>query len=570
VNSALRKAILGTPLAALPNLWGAASDVISDAGDVEIARQAYTISMFGNHSQLLQQVVASSDTSIGWAPWQLSGVDAIAGIDPASWALGEIFADAFDAVLGLAEEKLREVGIALLEQLAEAIDVKALVGSVANLVPIAGPVVNIIIGILFAIGDLVKLSKKATAATLAEDTIRPPAPDVGDDELAVTGAGLGALDLLQSGDWTALWLPTSDPRDAEKSWIGSTSSSWGCAKICNQTNSKGVCVSSGGRLLAPLSGAAWKSNRHGFGCVPGMPDVHRMLWQQPSGSPGSGVFDTGAWYPLLRSTAQHAWLLLMADGPSAFAVDPAIVRTAWQRYAADFFQQLDAQNGAPRLCGQAPNGDWMLNAANRTKVRKAMMTVIGSLAQADKPLSGAALEVTMGIMRPTIAMNALEQRQASLLKRTTIAYVAADLAPPALRERIKAAQHALLESSDSVCKIDPSLIKDALFRANVESRQESLGFSCSSANTILSQSVPLGPGDDPVPPPPTQPAGSSGRAPVPGSTRPGTGPGPKARGPARGGGLGSGTPSGSGGGGAALVILGIGAAAILASRKGRR
>lgn len=521
--------IFSAQLRALPDLWEMAESN-PDQVTAQVAVADYSLALAGNAGAGSQKIVAGVDEVIGWAPWQRQPVLDFAAIPTEHLLSGEILRALLPPIKDLAR-----LAWAQIRELVEATVEKVLwpLLELFTVVPVVGWALDVVLGWVQAIVELVKLAKESERAQQAEGTVRPAAPHAAADESNTRAI----LDRARLGDWSALWMPTSDPVDATEAWRRG----WGCALIAPDAGTY-----AGGRLIRPVTGNAWTFTPDdprgtGFRGPPppivstygplafgGVPSggIHRLL-QCNDGA--SLIVDTGAWLRLSSATLAQCWSALWETGPATWAVDTELCTIAWSRYVEAFLEDLDSG----QLCRQ-------VTPASRTKLRRFFVTDVLGYTNGDAPI-----DVVLASMPMISALNGLRQRQEALSRTTAIAYANARTCPPGLREIIERRQAEMLESPQ-VCRIELDLVSDPVWRAKLELAIQNRGLQCYMAGDLQAPLVgpdPLGPG---VPPPPPPPPTAFPR--TPGPPRVGSSGGSPRRAP---------VPNSAAGGGAGLGLLAL-------------
>lgn len=477
--------ILATPLNEIPSILGAAVAGLPEA-EIETAALRARQTIAGNAAALAQQLCCAADNLVGWAPWQVDGIVALASLDTLKLAAGTLIDALFNVVVDVLEDALRQLALAVEDFLAP------FLGFVTAW-PVIGQVLDIVIGLVKGIADLVTLAKKSQAITDAE-TEFPPL-DGNALLLQDDNAVWRISDLLRnSGDWSRLWQPYASYYDSINQW----NSGFGCQLLTD-----------GGRRIGPSSSTAWMLPTTAEGAVPGTANIHRAIQLGYNPASSNDVFDTGRWMPNTRSAALQAWSLLWAKGPATFTVDPHQVAVAWgPQYIEPFLRDLDNKT----TCGLKPNGkEWMIRPDTRAMVRESFLRTISPTTKTGVKVlpRNASIEQVLDEAAPFVAMRLLAERQTALIGTSLVAYVDARFVPARLRPLIEQRQADFL-TSDDVCRTDPRMVKDPEYRAALELTRSRKGFVCTGvAGSTIQGPVPEAErwdSDSPtVPPPPPPP-----------------------------------------------------------------
>lgn len=479
ISTDLFNKIVGTSLQGLPDLW-------NDPAAKGSAWARHALVLAGNGSAIQQKIWAAVDRGIGTAPWQVASLTKLASIDPLALAAGRILIDILPPMRELAKLAFDKL-LDLLTMAAE--QVLGIAMTFLTAIPVIGQVIEILLAVVMAIVKIVKLAKQQQDANDAEDTVPAMYPSVEADELLT----MEIREKCEMHDWTGIFMPRTDPNDPERDWARGFN--------CHKIEPGGAYAN--GRLIQPAGSFAYTFTEQdvrgvegmgGFwgkkavGAIPGAVRIHRAI---QVGHGGKDPVDPGEWLPQSAAAAATAWSAVWSNGPTVFAVDADLALVSWERQCRIFLSDLDDN----RRCTST-----QLSPPARAIVRKAFIEDVMGLY--DSP-ANSSIEDLISEMPIRGALLGLKARQNSLGRTTTIAYVDARYAPPAIRDVIDSRQKSILESQE-VCRLDLNRIPNPLFRSAVELKIKQRGLSCYSANTL--QAPLVGPESyDPNAPKPSPP-----------------------------------------------------------------
>jgi hypothetical protein len=526
--------IASTNVDALPDIWNAAMQS-PDQGAVQALRQEWSERASGSSAAVVQQLGVLLDEGIGWAPWQRDALVSLAALPTDQLVSGRAIAE---KLIGLATDLAKTAWNKFRKEIEKAVMdlLDPIIGLITS-IPVVGQIVELVLGFVFAIVDLIKMHNSAAEASAKDaaesDRVAPASPSPLIDKAILEQYVKKTANT--AGDWSPVFMPYKDFRDDylaseslggkgglaqgkyEKFWLAAQGG-WVCPQIKKENSSQFA----GGVRIIPAGERSWGVQATSFnyglglGLVPGTGNIHRDI--QASGRTGQLPVDTGQWLTMSRNGAMFLWSLLDSDGPSSLAVDPDLVAEAWSRYINAFLEGLDEG----RICRKG--WPWYhpgISDSTRAAVRRNFIKTIGF--QSENPdLPGYAKNLadvdiqTASLKFPGMfAMGRLKARQQAVLKSTAVAYVNPSKAPAKLRDKIIAARKSLLESP-LVCRVDPTLIPDQTYKSAVEGKLMQLGVKCDAA---MGLKAPLGGGemfDERAKPPRALPLVSVPRVPVAG------------------------------------------------------
>jgi hypothetical protein len=459
--------VFDVPLTALTDLWEAVNVNQADPKALDIVQRASVQLLAGNTAVMFQQAIAACGSSLGYLPGAAyDAAMAIVGFATGQMSTGEFLLAALNTPLvQLALGKAIEVATAALKE------VLSPFADVVTGIPVVGQIVDIIMGLVMGIVQLVKLSKAAEAETNREDEFAPSVPSVEIDRYSA----MDVVNIIKTPNWQELFVPLADILDADRAWIRGFS----CTALTN-----------GGRRIGAIADRAWGVEGHGYGYLAGTALVSRWIEFGPK---GANIWDTGSSMALTRQACEIAYGLVCSDGPAAFAIDAKNARVAWERYISELIGGLETNS----ICsGKSVKAETMQTVAKWVRSQWGLEG------------SGDAMVESAPVVS---ALRTLEKRQTILLRRPVIAYTPVGTA---METQLSEAREELL-NSESVCWIDPDAIVDSYYRTRVEIRRANKGALCraNAVNQIgvgggkpfVGNEEPLPEPETPTPPPPPPP-----------------------------------------------------------------
>ena len=380
--------------------------------------------------------------------------------------------------------------------------------------------------------DHIKASRAEQDAYLDEAIeCVPPGYSAAMDSAAVQYALRG---VMKTGDWTRLFVPETRPIDPD--WVH-PSESIGRENMADPDFWEGAsaeigftcCVSTfdHGRVIAPLGAGVGNSVQSmygppppesaakdntiyyagddaGLGLLPMCPDVPVHRAQIVPGGHNQDQYDSGDGLPMLAGLGAHAWRLLWASNPIAFAVDGDFIADCWVEYLALMIDWIARNRGLTRSIN--PVGDWVpvqsvtgvcddWAAAGRYAALDRFFKRLGATTESPE-WDGIGVPQRTA---PVVQWRKYAEYQATLVERPVINYVDARTCAPTWRKRVGAAQRDWLERpAEDLCRIITQAIPNPEFAAAVTDRKRTKGGKCFDAGKdSLSAIGRLGPKNGP-------------------------------------------------------------------------